>query len=448
MWHEKELTVAEFREIWNSNEYDIEISTPDGWQPVIKWFDKGPKDIVRIETEYGYVTECAVDHLMEKVTEFNEFCERTKENNHVIGKNWRSEWILSRNIKVGDLLWTEAEVAKVRSVKLSSQQQNCYDFTVDHPNHRYWGDGISSHNSGKSLLAASVMKVAQREHDAFVLLLDTEGAGDEVWYENAGVNTTEDYFLRVPVFTVGGCTQVVSTFIKHWNEQGTDKPILIVIDSLGMLETESGQEKFMKGESPGDQGQLAKQLKKFVKNCVYLVEQKNIGFLMTNHTYDSQDMFNPDQKITGGAGIIYASSIVIATRKYKLKEKDITDDKETITSTGVHGMKSTCMVYKSRFNKPFEKTVINVPWTTGIDPYSGLIEIFENDGHLVKVGNKLQYTDKLGTEHKYFRKSIPSELLDQIMLENPYLVSREEILIAAERDRILEQQADEEDSAE
>jgi len=300
--------------------------------------------------------------------------------------------------------------------------------------------------SGKSLIAASVMKVAQRDHNAFILLLDTEGAGDEIWYKNAGVNTSEDMFLRIPTFTVSDCTQIVSTFIKQFNDQGTEQPILIVVDSLGMLETESGQKKFLEGKNPGDQGQLAKQLKKFIKNCVYLVEQKNIGFLMTNHTYDSQDMFNPDQKITGGAGIVYASSIAIVTRKTKLKE--VSGDKETTTSTGVHGMKSTCMVYKSRFNKPFEKTIIEIPWSTGIDPYSGLTEMFENDGYLIKVGNKLQYTNKAGEEYKYYRKSIPSELLDQIMLEYPYSVSREEILEAADRDRILEQQADEEDTVE
>jgi len=293
--------------------------------------------------------------------------------------------------------------------------------------------------SGKSLLAASVMKSAQREHNAFILLLDTEGAGDEVWYKNAGVNTGEDNFLRVPAFTVSNCTQVVSEFIKEFNSQGINQPILIVIDSLGMLETESGQEKFLKGETPGDQGQLAKQLKKFVKNCVYLVEQKNIGFLMINHTYDSQDMFNPDQKITGGNGIIYASSIVIATRKTKLKEKDLSnsgdDDQEVNTSTGVHGMKSTCMVYKSRFNKPFEKTIINVPWSTGIDPYSGLLDLFETDGVLTKVGNKLQYVDKNNQEHKYFRKSFPSDVLDLIMKEHPYKISREIILEASEREK-------------
>ena len=289
--------------------------------------------------------------------------------------------------------------------------------------------------SGKSLLAANVMKTAQRDHDTFVLLLDSEGAGDEVWYKKAGVDT-ENNFLRIPVFTVKNCTEVVSSIIKELVTEYPDKSYLIVIDSLGMLETETGQEKFLKGETPGDQGQLAKQLKKFIKGCIFLVEQKNVGFLITNHTYDSMDMFNPDQKITGGAGVLFASSIVIAMRKAKLKEVHAED--EIATSTGVHGIKTTAMVYKSRFNKPFEKTIVEVPWLTGVDPYSGLIVLFEQDGLLIKVGNKLQYTDKSGQDHKYFRKSIPNDLLEQIMEENPYEVSKYDILEATSRDIELE----------
>ena len=279
--------------------------------------------------------------------------------------------------------------------------------------------------SGKSLLAANVMRSAQqRDDDPFILLLDSEGAGDKKWYINAGVDPDKN-FMRSAVFTVSDFTQIVSGFIKEIVSQDPDRPYLVVLDSVGMLETKTGQEGFLKGENKGDQGQLAKQIKKFVKNCVYLVEQKNIGFLMTNHTYDSQDMFNPDQKITGGAGIIYASSIVIATKRGKLKE--VHKDKEVATSTGVHGIKVHAMVYKSRFNKPFEKVTIEVPWSEGIDPYSGLIEMFETDGLLVKVGNKFSYTDKSGVEHKYFRKSLPSTLLDQIMKENPYEFTRDDL---------------------
>jgi len=293
--------------------------------------------------------------------------------------------------------------------------------------------------AGKSLLAANVMKSAQQDHDAYIIFLDSEGAGDESWIKNAGVDTSIDKFIRIPVFTVTTCTKVVATAVKQLVADYPEKPFLFVLDSVGMLETETGQEKFLKGQTPGDQGQLAKQLKKFIKGCIYLVEQKNIGFLLTNHTYDSMDMFNPDQKITGGNGVLYACSIVIAMKKYKLKEVD--DYKETTTSTGVHGIRTTAMVYKSRFAKPFEKTTIEIPWSTGVDPYSGLIELFEDDGLLKPVGTKLGYTDKTGKEHKYFKKRIPDSLLDIIMNEHPIELSRAEIIEASSREVEMEKDA-------
>lgn len=291
--------------------------------------------------------------------------------------------------------------------------------------------------SGKSLLAANIMKNAQRDHNAFVLLLDSEGAGDAEWLRNAGVDLSEDKFIRVPVFTVTTCTEMVAEFVAALREQESTQPVLIVIDSVGMLETESGQEKFLKGENPGDQGQLAKQLKKFIKNCVYLCEQKNIGFLMTNHTYSSQDMFNPDAKITGGDGIIYASSIVVAMKKFKLK--DVDKDLEVNSTTGVHGIRTTAMSYKTRYNKPFEKTTIEIPWSTGIDPYSGLIELLELDGLLVKEGNRLKHTFKDGSEVKVFRKNLTGEILQRIIDENPYSISR---TVSAEAERIEQELSD------
>lgn len=32
---------------------------------------------------------------------------------------------------------------------------------------------------------------------------------------------------------------------------------------------------------------------------------------------------------------------------------------------------------KTRFNRPFEKVIVQIPYETGMNPYSGLIELFE-----------------------------------------------------------------------
>jgi RecA/RadA recombinase len=136
----------------------------------------------------------------------------------------------------------------------------------------------------------------------------------------------------------------------------------------------------------------------------------------TNHTYASQDMFDPDDKISGGSGMIYAASIVVAIKKRKLKE-DATGTK----TSEVHGIRAACKVMKSRYSKPFENVEIKIPWDTGMDPYSGLVDFFEAKGVLAKNGNKLEYiSPETGEVTKEFRKyweANEAGCLDTLMAE-------------------------------
>jgi hypothetical protein len=192
-----------------------------------------------------------------------------------------------------------------------------------------------------------------------------------------------------------------------------DRPkVLFVIDSLGMLMSPTETAQFEKGELKGDMGRKAKALKALVTNCVNMFGDLNIGMLATNHTYASQDMFSPDPVISGGSGFVYASSIVIAMQKRNLKE-----DEDGNKIAEVRGIRAACKVVKTRYAKPFEKVELKIPYDTGMNPYSGLLEFFEAAGVVLKDGNKLKYTCEDGTEIKEFRKNWTNENLDRLMLE-------------------------------
>jgi hypothetical protein len=139
----------------------------------------------------------------------------------------------------------------------------------------------------------------------------------------------------------------------------------------------------------------------------------NIGLVATNHTYASQDMFDPDDKISGGQGFIYASSIVVAMKKLKLKEDD---DGNKISE--VKGIRAACKVMKTRYAKPFESVQVKIPYETGMSPYSGLVDLFESKNMLKKEGNSLVYTTIDGEIIKQFRKAWErneNQGLDKIM---------------------------------
>jgi hypothetical protein len=141
----------------------------------------------------------------------------------------------------------------------------------------------------------------------------------------------------------------------------------------------------------------------------------NVGMVCTNHTYASQDMFDPDDKISGGQGFIYASSIVVAMRKLKLKE-----DEDGNKISDVMGIRSACKVMKTRYAKPFEGVQVKIPYETGMNPYSGLTDLAEKKGLLKKDGNKLMFVTSQGEIIKYFRKGWESNedrCLDKVMAD-------------------------------
>lgn len=258
--------------------------------------------------------------------------------------------------------------------------------------------------SGKSLIAASIMKEAQKK-DILVIAFDSENAHDESWLTNAGVDTDPTKYLRIQVAMIDDVAKSIHEFMDGYKSDygqldEEERPqVLFVIDSLGALLTPTDVAQFEKGDLKGDFGRKPKALNALIRNCVIQFAEYDIGLVATNHTYESQDMFNPDLKISGGGGFIYASSQVIAMRRLNLKE-----DAEGNKTTTIQGIRASIKVMKTRFTKPFETMHLKIPYSTGIDEFSGLVDFLEAKNYLMKDGNKLKYIDLEGNEYKWFRK--------------------------------------------
>ena len=261
--------------------------------------------------------------------------------------------------------------------------------------------------AGKSYIASgNIVKNAQ-DQGIFVVLVDSENALDEKWLHALGVDTSEEKLMKLNLAMIDDVAKVISDFMKDYKDNypdpdAEDNPkVLFVIDSLGMLLTPTDVDQFQKGDMKGDMGRKPKALTALVRNTVNMFGAYNVGMVATNHTYASQDMFDPDDKISGGQGFIYASSIVVAMRKLKLKT-----DADGNKTSQVHGIRSACKVMKTRYAKPFESVQVEIPYEEGMSPYSGLTEFFEAKGALQKSGNSLEYTSPVtGEIIKKFRKA-------------------------------------------
>ena len=270
--------------------------------------------------------------------------------------------------------------------------------------------------AGKSyIVSGNIVKYAQQQ-GIFVVLIDSENALDETWLQALKVDTSEDKLLKLNMAMIDDVAKTVSTFMEDYKQMAEDErpKVLFVVDSLGMLMSPTEMDQFQKGDMKGDFGRKAKALKALVTNCVNMFGSYNVGMVVTNHTYASQDMFDPDDKISGGSGFVYASSMVVAMKKLKLKV-----DADGNKTSQVHGIRAACKVMKTRYNKPFESVQVEIPYETGMDPYSGMFDLMDAKGLLEKKGNRYEYVMSTGEPILEFRKRWTGDLLDKVMADLP-----------------------------
>jgi len=271
--------------------------------------------------------------------------------------------------------------------------------------------------AGKSFICSGNLVKNAQDQGIYVILIDTENALDEAWLHALGVDTSDDKLLKLNMAMIDDVAKMITEFVKEYKTLPEDQrpKVLIVLDSLGMLLTPTDVNQFEAGDMKGDMGRKPKALTALVRNCVNMFGSLGIGLVATNHTYASQDMFDPDDKISGGQGFVYASSIVVAMKKLKLKE-----DEDGNKISEVRGIRAACKIMKTRYAKPFESVQVKIPYETGMSPYSGMLDMIEKAELVKKEGNSLVYTTLDGEIIKKFRKAWEANTdgcLDKVMSE-------------------------------
>jgi RecA/RadA recombinase len=274
--------------------------------------------------------------------------------------------------------------------------------------------------SGKSyVVSGNIVRNAQKI-GVTPIVIDTEGALYEEWVKKLGVDVDPDTIYRAPASMIDDVAKIINEVMEQYRTDNTGKPreeqqkVLFVIDSLGMLQTPTEVDQFDKADMKGDMGRKPRQLKALVTNCIRLFNGWEVGLVATNHTYKSQDQYNRDDVISGGAGFIYAASMIVALNKKKLREEIMEGGKKKKV---VHGIVSTMKCWKSRFAKPFEEVDVEIPYSTGMDPYSGVFDMFKESGSIKQSGSWYTATFKDGSSHKQQGNDFPRDILDRLMAE-------------------------------
>jgi RecA/RadA recombinase len=289
---------------------------------------------------------------------------------------------------------------------------------------------VGPSDSGKSYILTNTMACAQQLDKAFILAIDSENALDYNYLHRVGVNTDPDHFQACGVVTVQDVVKVVSEFIdgyiKAYGKYNKDAPkVLVAIDSLSMLLTESENEHFEKGDQKGDQGQQAKQIKHFLKTMTSRMKMTNMSLACTAHVY-AADPLKGEGMYSVTPALRYACSQIVLITKLRLKDEEVnkyTKEKEIL------GIRLKAETFKSRFSKIGSKVTVEVPYDRGMSQYSGLLERLLEDEIITNPSVGWYMVSVDGVEKKFRAKELEdpdsAKAIVDICMRHPIIAERD-----------------------
>ena len=236
-----------------------------------------------------------------------------------------------------------------------------------------------------------------------VLYFESESALTPQMIEERGIDPNR--FVQLPVATIQEFANQASRVVDTHIEKG-DKPLLLCLDSLGMLSTAKEVGDVSAGSDKVDMTK-ARIVKGAFRVLTLKLAKAGIPLLVTNHTYKQVGTMFPQSVMGGGSGLQYAASNIVFLSKRK--EKDGTD----VIGNIIH-----CKNYKSRLTKENKKVDVLLTYDEGLSRYHGLLDLAEKYGILKKVSTRYELPDGtkiFGTKimkepEKYFTDDIMDAL--------------------------------------
>ncbi len=261
--------------------------------------------------------------------------------------------------------------------------------------------------TGKTFYAIAIAKnFLDTNPDGAVFYFDSEAAATADLFKDRGLDSNRVWHF--PVDTIEEFrTQIIrilDNLLK--TDESERKPLLIVLDSLGMLASAKELTDAL------DDKQVRDMTKSQVLKSVFRIITSKLGKLkvpmvVTNHTYKTMNPYGEASDMGGGSGLKYAASTIMYLTKSK--EKDGTDVVGSIIKVKAN---------KSRFIKENSQVATRLYYDArGLDKYYGLLELGEKYGVFTRKGNRVVVGESsvypsaiLKDPEKYFTEEIMEKL--------------------------------------
>ena len=261
--------------------------------------------------------------------------------------------------------------------------------------------------TGKTFFIMGMVKnFLDANPDAGVLYFESESAITKSMVVERGIDPNRMVIL--PVTTVQEFrTQSLKVLDSYMQQKESDrKPMMLCLDSLGMLSTTKEVEDTADGKETRDMTR-AQVLKAAFRVLTLKLGKAKVPMIVTNHTYDSMGSMFPTKEMGGGSGLKYAASSIIFLSKKK--DKDGTE----VVGNIVH-----CKNHKSRLTIENKMVDVRLSYEKGLDRYYGLLELAIKYDIFKQISTRIELPD--GTTQfaktinnnpkKYFTEDVMQQL--------------------------------------
>ena len=268
--------------------------------------------------------------------------------------------------------------------------------------------------TGKTFFVLGMCKnFLDKNPDGGVIFFESESAVTKDIIEERGIDSSR--MVIMPVTTVQEFRHQAITVLDRYIDQDPSerKPLLLVLDSLGMLSTTKEMEDTQAGKETKDMTR-AQIVKAAFRVLTLKLGKAKVPLIITNHTYDVVGSMFPQKEMGGGSGLKYAASSIIYLSKRK--EKDGTE----IIGNIIH-----CKNYKSRLTKENKVVDVRLTYDKGLDRYYGLLDLALKHNIFKQVSTRIELPDGSKTFGKTINNDPTKYFTDDILKQLDDVCSRE-----------------------
>ena len=267
-------------------------------------------------------------------------------------------------------------------------------------------------SSGKTFIVGNVMREAQKK-GYHVILMETENSVDREFLERLGVDTSDDKFDLIRVFSIEEATQYSQMILESFSK---DDKVFLFVDSLSNMESSQEADKFDKeGTIASTQGLTQKKMKAFCSLLNNRIGDRDMGVLMTTHVYENQEQYGDKYKVSGGSSIQFLPSVGIWTTGLPLRE-----------GSSLVGIRLKTQTYKTRYQQVGMNVEVDLPYTTGMDQYDGVLPILVKLGVIEQAGAWYSVLDSTTGELKKFQRKSLDTVIDIVERRYAEVVTQHE----------------------